>query len=504
MNLQPVIGLETHIQLKTASKMFCGCSNFSDNAQPNTNVCPVCLGHPGSLPVPNMQAVRWAILLGLALDGTIAKESRFDRKNYFYPDLPKSYQISQFDLPIMREGSIRLEIPGEANTITVGIERLHLEEDAAKNIHGEDGKTYVDFNRGGTPLVEIVSHPHFTSAAEAKAYMQELRLIVRTLEISDGDMEKGQLRCDVNVSLREVTEEGEPVSKSLNPKTEIKNVNSFRAVGRAIEYEILRQTKLWEAGDVPRTTTTRGWNDAMGVTEEQRGKEGSADYRYFPEPDIFPMDLTDLADEIAHTIPELPRARRNRMILEYGLKYADAKQLIDDPALADFAEQSLSELEAWLQAHPDLDSEEAEVERKKLTSLFMSWLLNKLLGLLAERKIDIKIMKIDPENFAELIVLIAEGKLTGQAGLKVLARMLDDGSDPSHAMDELGASRVDDVTELGKIIDAIIEDSPDEVGRYKAGETKLLQWFVGRVMKETRGNADPDTTIRLLGERMRD
>ncbi|MDP2631511.1 MAG: Asp-tRNA(Asn)/Glu-tRNA(Gln) amidotransferase subunit GatB [Candidatus Uhrbacteria bacterium] len=502
MNLQAIIGLETHVQLKTASKMFCGCSNHSEGVAPNVNVCPVCLGHPGVLPVPNEQAIRSAILLGLALDGKIAKHSKFDRKNYFYPDLPKSYQISQFDLPIMSEGSLTFEVPGEEKTITIGIERLHLEEDAAKNIHGDDGKTYVDFNRGGTPLVEIVTHPHFTSAAQAKAYLQEIRLIVRTLGISYGDMEKGQLRADVNISMREVDENGEPLSKSLNPKTEIKNVNSFKAVERAIEYEIQRQTKLWEADDIPRLTTTRGWSDAKQVTELQRTKEGFADYRYFPEPDIPPMDLADLADEISHKIPELPKAKRDRFITEYGIKPSEAKQIIDDPALADFTEQALSELEAWLQAEPDVDSEQATIQRQKLTKLFVSWLLNKLLGVVAERKIGLKIMKITPENFAEFIKLIAEGKLTGQSGLQVLGRMLDDGSDPSDVMDELGASRLDDVSALIKVIDAVIEESSDEVARYKAGDTKLLQWFMGQVMKETHGKADPDTTVRLIGERL--
>ncbi|MCH8049574.1 Asp-tRNA(Asn)/Glu-tRNA(Gln) amidotransferase subunit GatB, partial [Patescibacteria group bacterium] len=273
MNLQPVIGLETHVQLKTKSKMFCGCSTHAENVAPNTNICPICLGHPGVLPVPNEQAIRWSILLGLALDGTIAGHSKFDRKNYFYPDLPKGYQISQYDLPIMSEGRMGLDVPGEKDAIFIGIERLHLEEDAAKNIHGEDGKTYVDFNRAGTPLCEIVTHPHFTSAAQAKTYMQELRLLVRSLGISDGDMEKGHLRCDVNISLREVDENGEPLSPMLQPKTEIKNVNSFRNVQRAIGYEIKRQTKLWQDGKPPQKTTTRGWNDVKQKTEEHRVKE---------------------------------------------------------------------------------------------------------------------------------------------------------------------------------------------------------------------------------------
>lgn len=500
MKLQPVIGLETHVQLKTNSKIFSSPPAGRDNDAPNTNISAIDLGYPGVLPVPNRRAVEWSILIGLALGGKITSHSKFDRKHYFYPDLPKAYQISQFDLPIMQEGSLELDVPGEKLPVTIGIERLHLEEDAAKNIHGEDGKTYVDFNRAGTPLCEIVTHPHFTSAAQAKAYLQELRLIVRTLGVSDGDMEKGQLRCDVNISLREVDEDGHPLSQELHPKTEIKNVNSFKAVERAIEYEIKRQTKLWEKDDIPQITTTRGWNDAKQMTEEQRTKEESADYRYFPEPDMPPMELEEMADAIARQIPELPRAKRNRFITEYGIKTEDAKQMIDDPALADFVEHALSELGAWLSANPDIEQEQVEAQQKKLVRLFSGWLLNKLTGLLIERKIDVQTMKIDPENFAEFITLLADGKLTGPNGLKVLGKMLDDGSDPSHAMEELGAARIDDADALTQIIQNVIDSNPEEVERYKNGETKLRQWFIGQVMKESRGNADPDTAGRMLSD----
>ncbi len=408
MKLQTIIGLETHIQLKTKSKLFCGCSNDSESAPPNTHVCPVCLGHPGVLPVPNEQAIRWAILLGLALNGSITPKSKFDRKHYFYPDLPKAYQISQFDLPVMQNGTVTLDVPGEDDPVTIELERLHLEEDAAKNIHGEDGKTYVDFNRGGTPLCEIVTRPDLRTSAQAKAYMQELRLLARTLMVSDADMEKGNLRCDVNISLRELDENDNPVSATLSPKTEIKNVNSFKAVERVIEYEIKRQTKLWEAGSPPAVTTTRGWDDNKQVTIEHRTKEDSADYRYFPEPDIPPMHLAELADEIAGSIPELPAAKRQRFIDEYGFRIGDAKLLIDDPALASFTENAMSELAAWLQARPDVDEDAALEERKKLVKLFSSWLLNKLMGLLSERKIDVATMNLTPENFAEFITMIAE------------------------------------------------------------------------------------------------
>ncbi len=495
MKLEPVIGLETHIQLATKSKLFCGCSN-EEVATPNVNICPICVGHPGVLPVPNEQAVRWAVLLGLALGGEITPHSKFDRKHYFYPDLPKAYQISQFDLPIMHDGSVDLDVPGEAEPVTIRIERLHLEEDAAKNIHGDDGKSYVDFNRGGSPLCEIVSRPDISSAAQAKAYMQELRLIARTLGVSDGDMEKGHLRCDVNISLKPVGEE------KLYPKTEIKNVNSFKAVERAIEYEIKRQARLWEAGEAPSVLTTRGWNDAKQVTEEQRSKEDSADYRYFPEPDIPPMDLADMATAAERELPELPRAKRTRFVEEYGFKPEDVRMMVDDPAMADFTEHAMSELGAWLTAKPELDDENILAHRKTLAKLVAGWLLNKLMGLLIERKGSIRTMKISPENFAEFITLIADGKLTGTKGLEVLGQMLETGGDPSHIMEDLGAQRLDDVTALASLVDTVIEENPKEVERYKNGDEKLIKFFVGQVMKASRGNADPQLTEKVLKEKL--
>ncbi len=498
MNLQPVIGLETHVQLKTKTKMFCGCSAHSENVAPNTNVCPVCMGHPGTLPLPNEQAVRWAVLLGLALNGKITPHSKFDRKNYFYPDLPKAYQISQFDLPIMTEGEVELDdIPGEPAK-TIRLERMHLEEDAAKNIHGEDGKTYVDFNRGGTPLCEIVTAPVFENAAQAKAYVHELRLLVRTLGISDGDLERGHMRCDVNISLREVDDQGVPLSPVLSPKTEIKNINSFRSIERAIAYEIKRQTELWEAGKPPDRTFKRGWNDTKQATEEQRAKEDSADYRYFPEPDIPPLELTSLAKEIKPRMPELPAAKRARLKNEYGFKAEDVRMIVEDPALTDFAEKALSELGAWLEARPDVSPEQMPEARTKLTKTFSGWLLSKLMGLLEERKIDIRTMKLSPENFAEFVSLIADNKLTGPKGLEVLGKMLDDGADPSQVMEELGANRMDDMSALEAIVKTVIEENPKEADRYKAGETKLMQFLVGQVMKISKGNADPSKTTQAI------
>ncbi len=489
MRLSPVIGLETHIQLKTKSKLFSGAQNAVDDAEPNAHISAIDLGHPGTLPVPNAQAIEWAVRLSLALNGEIATISKFDRKHYFYPDLPKAYQISQFDAPIMQNGWLEIDVPGHTNPVKIRIERLHLEEDAAKNIHGADGKSYVDYNRAGAPLCEIVTKPDFRNSAEAKAYLQELRLIARTLGVSDADMEKGQLRCDVNISLREVDENGVPVSDVLHPKTEIKNVNSFRNVERAIEYEIKRQTELWEKGAIPSVTTTRGWNDEKQATELQREKEGSADYRYFPEPDIPPMDLRELERDLKRTLPELPRAKRERFVTEYGLKPEDAKQFVDEPALATFVERVYSELQTY-------------EKNDAYTKLVPSWILNKLQGLLADRGASVETMKLTPENFAEFLSLLATGAITGPTGLKVLEKMLEDGSDPSHVVESLGAKRIDSVDALESVIDGVLAENPKEVERYKAGEKKLLQFFLGQVMKETRGNADPELTAKLLSDRL--
>lgn len=508
--LIPVIGLEIHLQLKTKSKMFCACPAHDVGASPNTNVCAICLGNPGTLPVPNEQAVRFGTMMGLALNCSIASHSKFDRKNYFYPDSPKAYQISQFDLPIASNGFLDVDVPNpppyeggvggglrsEREHVRIGITRAHLEEDAAKNTHGVEGKTLVDFNRCGTPLIEIVTEPDFKNAKEAKAFLHELQRIARYLEISSADMEKGNMRCDANISLREIAADGQIVGARFNPKTEIKNLNSFRHVERALEFEIKRQTKLWEDGTPVTVSTTRGWNDVKGVTELQRSKEDSADYRYFPEPDIPPLNLAALAEELKLRMPELPAARRARMVEEYALKPSDAAQMCDDPALADFAEQTFSELQEWLGSQEgDFDW---ETEKPKMARLVSGWLLSKLGGLMMERSIDIRICKITPENFAEFITLIATTKLNGTAGLKVLDAMLDAGSDPTHLMEDLKLGNMQDAGELADIISRVLEGHKEEMLRYQAGEEKLLPFFVGLVMKETQGTADPGATRNML------
>ncbi len=488
MTYQPIIGLEIHVQLKTKTKMFCACSAHETSAPPNTNVCPICLAHPGVLPVPNEQAIRFGVLMGLALNCTIAPHSKFDRKNYFYPDLPKAYQISQYDQPIAINGFLEV---GEKR---FGITRAHLEEDAAKSFHGSEGKTYVDYNRGGTPLIEIVTEPDFRSAQDAKLFLHELRLIARYLGVSDADMEKGHLRCDANVSLRRLDEQGETIGPKFNPKTEIKNLNSFRHVERAIEHEIERQTNLWKANTPPLISTTRGWNDAKQITEDQRSKEDAADYRYFPDPDIPALALTDIAEEMRLELPELPAARRARFQDEYAFKPADARQICDDPALADFTEEVFSELREWLESQEDKTDKDAS----QLAKLVSGWLLSKLTGLLTERSIDIRTMKISPDNFAEFLTLIATKKLNNATGLKVLNAMLDDGKSPTHIMEDAQLGQMDDAGILADVVDRVIESHRAEVLRYQAGEEQLLTFLMGMVMKETGGTADAKLTRNML------
>ncbi|MBI4592141.1 Asp-tRNA(Asn)/Glu-tRNA(Gln) amidotransferase subunit GatB [Candidatus Uhrbacteria bacterium] len=504
MIYEPVIGLEIHVQLKTKTKMFCGCPTHDSAVAPNEHVCPICLGHPGVLPVVNETAVRYGVLVGLALNCEIAAYSKFDRKNYFYPDLPKAYQISQYDLPIAVNGYLNIEIPANGTNRTaarIGITRAHLEEDAAKNLHSGSAATYVDFNRGGTPLIEIVTEPDFRSPLEAKIFLQELRLIARYLGISDADMEKGHLRCDANISLRPIDEQGGIVGARFNPKTEVKNLNSFKHVEKALEYEIRRQTKLWEAGTLPMISTTRGWNDTQSRTEEQRSKEEAADYRYFPEPDIPPLELKELAETMRLQLPELPTARRARFVNEYGLKPSDARQICDDPKLADFVEHVFSELHAWLLALPELQETEEIVlnrEKGKLGRLVSGWLLSKLGGLMVERGIDIRTLKISAENFAEFITLLATRKLNNTAGLTVLNAMLDDGNDPSHIMEDKRLGRMDDEGELARLVTQTIESYPAEVARYQAGEEQLLKYLIGMVMKASEGTADPGIIKNML------
>ncbi len=516
MKLEPVIGLEIHVQLKTATKMFCGCENISEDRAPNTAICPVCTGHPGTLPVTNAKALELGVLAALAINCRIPDRAKFDRKNYFYPDLPKGYQISQFDEPISVEGYLDIELPAGAigrPKPRIGITRLHLEEDAAKLTHSADGKaSYVDYNRGGTPLAEIVTEPDFASPAEARVFLQELQRIMRAVGVSDADMEKGQMRCDANISMREVIDDPKKETSSarkLNPKTEVKNINSIRNVERALEFEIKRQTNVWEdTGSPVAITTTRGWDDAKGVTVEQRSKEAAHDYRYFPEPDIPPLDLVSLREKMSQLIPELPMAKRARFMDEYGLMREDATLMTDDPALADYVEEAFSELRAWLMTTGDADGTEEEkwqANKGKLSKLVSGWLLSKLGGLLVDKKmswLELK-TKITPDAFAEFLTLIHEGKINSATAQVILAEMLTTGASPESVLKEKDLGQKSSPDELRPIVESIVNQNPDSVTQYKAGKIQVIKFLLGAVMKATGGKANPQVAEELLKDLMK-
>jgi len=491
MELESVIGLEIHVQLKTKSKMFCSCSNTGENEDPNTTVCPICLGHPGVLPVPNKQAIEWSVMSALALECEIPNHSKFDRKHYFYPDLPKAYQISQFDEPI--------GINGHLNNIR--LHRLHLEEDAAKLIHDKKGQSFVDYNRGGTPLMEIVTEADIRSSEEAGEFLRELRLIMRYLQVSDADMEKGHLRCDANVSLRPVGD------KKLYPKTEVKNLNSFKAVEKALSYEINRQTKYWEKeGKAPEEQGTRGWNEDEGKTEEQRSKEGSADYRYFPEPDIPELDMDKKwVHRIQGTIPELPHDLQERFVRDYGFKKEDAKIFSSDRELAEFTEQVISELRAHLLSE-DADATEEEISekgKKKLAKLVSSWILTNLLGLVRASDLLVSEIKITAENMAELIAMHHTGKVNKTNAQTILKEMFKTGSDPSDILQEKDLAQMEDDGSLDEIIDNVINSNSDQVEQYKSGKETVINYLVGQAMKDSKGKADAGAVLEILKDKLK-
>ena len=505
MKLTPIIGLEIHVQLKTKSKMFCGCDNSGEDKPANTTICPICLGHPGTLPVANRQAIEWSVMSALALNCEIPQTSKFDRKSYFYPDLPKNYQISQYDQPIGIKGNLVIKTKdGERK---VGITRLHLEEDAAKNFHSPDGKnTLVDYNRGGTPLMEIVTEPDLRSPAEAKTFMQELRLMMRHLGVSDADMEKGHLRCDANISLTDQAADKVNLKK-LKPKTEIKNINSFKAVERALEYEIKRQTKLWAEGSAPDKQSTRGWNEDKNATEAQRTKEEASDYRYFPEPDLPPINFSAKAEDridiekIKTKFVELPQGKRQRFITEYDLTEDNAKILTENKILANFFEQAISELRAWLNSLGEAEGTSEEIWQKnkaKLSKLTANWLINKLLTLIHKAGKNLSDNQITPENFAEFIVLTKKGEISSSGAQAVLAEMFATGDDPHEIIKRKDLAQMSDIAELEKIAQEVISKNPDPVKDYKRGKAQALQFLVGKIMAASRGKANPQVVGDIL------
>lgn len=497
MEYDVIIGLEIHAELKTKSKMFCSCDNNSENRTPNSVVCPICLGHPGTLPVPNKQAIEWVILVGLALHGKINKLSKFDRKNYFYPDLPKGYQISQFDLPLVYEASL------EVDDRTIPITRIHLEEDTGKLSHPTGVEhSLVDFNRAGTPLMEMVTEPLIKDGQEAKKFCQLFQEILRYLNVSNANMEKGEMRCEANISIQEkgkweyVAGVGiKPVGDyKLNPKVELKNLNSFKSVEKAIDYEIARQAKALEDGE-QLVQETRGWDENKKVSVLQRVKETSADYRYFPEPDIPPLNITpEWIEKIKTNLIELPIAKKKRFIEEYELDNSDADILVSDKKTANYTEEVFSELRAWIDATGD----DWERQKRKLAKATANWLIHELFKHLNLDNKSIDDIHITPENFAELITLVYQDKINSTAAQKILEIMYKNGGDPSNIMEEQGLAQMDNTDELENIINDIIKNNPTQVEQYKSGKTALLQFFVGKVMAATGGKANPKIVGELL------
>lgn len=469
---EPVIGLEVHAQLKTNTKIFCGCSTDFTN-ESNKNVCPVCLGMPGVLPVLNKKVVELAVRFGLALDAKVNLTSIFARKNYFYPDLPKGYQISQFSLPVVGEGVLKVEM-GEGEVREIGVLRAHLEEDAGKSIHDRGDFTLVDVNRCGVPLLEIVSKPEIRSAAEAAAYLKTMRQILLFLDICDGNMEEGSLRCDANISVRPVGE------TRLGTKTEIKNMNSFRNVERAINYEIERQIELIEdGGKVVQQTLL--WNADKGIATPMRSKEDSHDYRYFPDPDLLPLVIDEeWFQQIKSEMPELPSTKKQRYIKQFTLPEYDAGILTQQPDYSNYFEKAAA-----------LTSNYKELS---------NWMMTEVLKVANQEKIDLSEFKIEPKRLVELVDLISSGSISGKIGKEIFAQMLNSNLSPTEIVEKDGLFQISDESELKQIIKKHLDENEVQVQEYLAGKEKVLGFFVGRVMKETKGKANPSSVNNILLE----
>jgi aspartyl-tRNA(Asn)/glutamyl-tRNA(Gln) amidotransferase subunit B len=475
---QPVIGLEIHVELNTKSKMFCSCPNDPDEKHPNVNICPTCTAQPGSLPVINKEAVRKTIKTGLAFNCQILEYSKFDRKNYFYPDLPKGYQISQYDKPLCKEGKLQLTINNQQSTIR--IRRVHLEEDTGRLIHEKD-YSLVDFNRAGIPLMELVTEPDLRSAKEARKFAEDLKLILRYLDISEADMEKGELRVEVNISLGE--------KGKLGTKVEIKNLNSFRAVEKSIDYEIERQAKVLESGKKV-IQETRGWDDIKGITFSQREKEYAHDYRYFPEPDlpILHLGVPKFLNEILAEIPELPQQKRERLKREYELDEKSIEVFVQNKNLGEYFEKVVSEFD------PRLPHEKIF----NLIKLASNYLITDLQGLLKGAPVSSEDFLITPENFAEFITLIYEGKISSKIAKQVLIEMFKTGADPSHIIEEKGLILITDEAKIEKIVKEVISKNQKAVSDYKQGKKTVIQFLIGQVMAETKGKANPEIVNKIL------
>jgi aspartyl-tRNA(Asn)/glutamyl-tRNA(Gln) amidotransferase subunit B len=480
MKYEPVIGMEVHVELNTNSKMFCGCSADFFGVAPNTHVCPICLGLPGTLPVINQRAVEYTIMTGLALNCEIQPHNVFARKNYFYPDLPKGYQISQYELPLCRDGTIDIEPDDAVEPKRIRIRRAHLEEDTGKLTH-VNNHSLVDLNRAGVPLLEIVAEADINSADEAYAYVSKLRQLVRYLGVSTGDMEKGAMRCEVNLSLKDAD------TGQWGTKVEIKNLNSFRSVRNAIAYEIERQTNILNDGGIIEQVT-RGWDENRGVTFLQRTKEGDTGYRYFPEPDLPPLDLDPAwVETIKANLPELPQAKIARYVQDYGLTKKEAETLAEDRAVAEFYDEVVTAASNTTEVTPKLIS---------------NWVSGELFFLLSEHQVDVGGLKIRPEQLVTLIKLVCANTINQNAAKKVFRVMFETGRSPEELVSELGLQQISDKGQLIPLAQQIIADNPDAIEQFKGGKETIINFLVGQVMRATRGKANPQLAEQVLREQL--
>ncbi|MBK8945130.1 MAG: Asp-tRNA(Asn)/Glu-tRNA(Gln) amidotransferase subunit GatB [Ignavibacteriae bacterium] len=473
MEYEAVIGLEVHAQLLTDTKIFCGCSTKFGNPA-NTNVCPVCLGHPGVLPVLNKKVVEFTTLMGMATNCTINETSTFERKNYFYPDLPKGYQISQFEVPICENGFINIKTHEEKK---IRIKRIHMEEDAGKSIHDQGQETLVDVNRCGTPLIEIVSEPDLHSGEGAYQYLSNLKQIITYLGICDGNMEEGSLRCDANISIRPKG------AKKLGTRTEVKNMNSFRNVQRAIDYEIDRQINLVEdGGEVVQQTLL--WNAEQNKATSMRGKEEAHDYRYFPDPDLMPVVVSEeWKNEILRSMPELPKNRKERFIKEFQLPEYDAEVLTSLKDIADYFENVLKETGD--------------------TKIAANWVMGDVLKIINEQKLTFDKFPISPQNLGKLINLITTNKISSKIAKDVFPLMLEENNDPNIIVEEKNLLQITDTSAIEIAIETVIKNNPAQVEEFKSGKEKVLGFFVGQIMKETKGKANPQLVNEILREKLK-
>ena len=484
MNFETIIGLEVHAQLLTKAKMYCRCSADYASASPNTHVCPVCLGMPGVLPVINRRAVEYTVMTALALNCTVSDYTRFDRKNYPYPDLMKGYQISQSDAPIGHHGWLTIEVNGEKKK--VGITNVHLEEDVAKLVHrpsaGGESYSLVDVNRAGVPLMEVVGEPDLRSPEEARQYLMKLHSILRYLGVSTANMEEGSFRCDANISVRVEN------SPNLAVKAEVKNMNSFKAVYRALEYEASRQRKVVAEGK-RLVQETRGWVEEKGETVSQRSKEYAHDYRYFPEPDLPPLTLSrEWVEEIRSKLPELPEARRDRFVAEYQLPLYDANLLTSSRAMADYFEETYQESQ--------------RADTKISAKVISNWLLGEFSRLLNATNTEISEAKVKPEQLCQLIDLVQKGGISGPSAKAVFEEMFDTGGNATDIIAQRGLSQISDAEELEKDVIAVIKSNNQAVADYKAGKAAALKFLVGQVMRATKGRANPQVVTEVLKRKL--